>query len=105
MIDNLAFENKESYMVISIKDKMDSTNAQDIGKIIEEKINTFDGDIVLDVENLEYMTSAGLQTILMIAKNRKNINRTVSVLKPQKAVDYVLRISGFYEFLDKVNSL
>ncbi len=105
IIDNLDFENKNSYMVISIKNKMDSTNAQEIGKIIEERISRFNGDIILNFENLEYMTSAGLQTILIIAKNRKSINKTLSIYKPQKAVDYVLQVSGFYSFLDKAESL
>jgi anti-anti-sigma factor len=104
-IDNLIFEENDSYLIIKIKDKLDSINAPIIHKVIEEKIKNIKNDAILDFEQLGYMTSAGLQVILMIAKHLKRFNKTLYIYKPQKAVDYVIQISGFYSFVAKIEKM
>ncbi len=101
----LKFIEKESHLIISIEGKLDSFNAQQVYAKVEEKIKNSDSDIVFDLSNLEYMTSAGLQVLLMASKNRNSKGKLTYIYKPQRIVDYVLKVSGFYAFLKKTDNM
>ncbi len=101
----LKFEEKDSHLIISIDGKLDSLNARQVQKQIEEKLEENEFDVIFNLEKLEYMTSAGLQVILMVSKNRKAKDKATYLYRPQKIVDYVIKISGFYAFLKKIEKL
>ena len=48
-------------MTIKISGRIDSSNAAEVEKNINAQIGDFDGDIVLDAAELEYISSAGLR--------------------------------------------
>lgn len=56
--------------------------------------------IVLDLSNLDYMSSAGLRVLLMAAKRAKNGSSRLVLAAPQEGVKQVLEISGFTSILD-----
>ncbi len=101
----LKFSDEENYLIISLDGKLDSLNAREINEKIEEQLKHSNKDVIFDVEHLEYMTSAGLQVLLMASKNRNAKNKKTFIYKPQKIVDYVIKISGFYAFLQKIDKI
>lgn len=102
---SLKFTETEDSLIITIEGRLDSVNARFIGKKIEERLDGCSKDVIFNVEKLEYMTSAGLQILLAVSKNRKTIGKNTFIHKPQKIVDYVIRISGFYAFLQKIDKI
>ena len=97
------FEEKEGVFVIKIDGKLDSLNAKEVYDEVLEKLKETNESVVFDFENLEYISSAGLQIIIAVVKDRKSIGKSVSVYKPNDMVDNVLNIAGFYSFLKRLN--
>ncbi len=88
---------------IAIDGRLDSLSAGDISNQILENIKESDKCVIFDLSRLDYISSAGLQVLLLVAKQLKS--GKVYIYKPTKMVDDVLKISGFYGFLSKTDSL
>ncbi len=101
----LKFEERSGVLVIEIDDKLDFLNAKEIYDKIEEKLKNCDTDVVFNFENLDYISSAGLQILIFTAKNRKTLGKGVSVYKPNSMVDSVINVAGFYSFLKKTEEI
>ena len=56
---------------------------------------TMTGAVILDMENLSYISSAGLRSILLIAKGLQKRNSQFAVCALQDAIGEVFRIVGF----------
>ncbi len=101
----LKFEEKKGALIIEISDKLDSLNAKEIYDKIEERLKNCDKDVVFDFENLDYISSAGLQILISAAKNRKSVGKDVYIYKPNSMVDSVINVAGFYSFLKKAQQI
>jgi anti-sigma B factor antagonist len=82
--------------VLAIKGKVDSFTAPDLTKAIEALNNDNRFKIILDLSQLEYMSSAGFRALLLAQRNCKRYNRGEVVLAcvPQKVMD-ALELTGF----------
>ncbi len=101
----LKFEERSGVLVIKIGGKLDSLNAKEVYEAVLERLKETDKSVVFDFEDLEYISSAGLQVIIAAAKDRKAIGKDVSIYKPNSMVDNVLNIAGFYSFLKKAKDV
>lgn len=82
--------------LLAIKGKVDSFTAPELTKEIEKLHNDGKFKIVLDMENMEYMSSAGFRALLVGQRNCKRFNRGELVLAkvPKKIMD-ALELTGF----------
>ena len=82
--------------LLSVSGKVDSYTAPDLIKTIEglNKDNRF--KIIVDLSNLEYMSSAGFRALLLGQRNCKRYNRGEIVLAsvPKKVMS-ALELTGF----------
>ena len=82
--------------LLSVSGKVDSYTAPDLIKAIEglNKDNRF--KIIVDLSNLEYMSSAGFRALLLGQRNCKRYNRGEIVLAsvPKKVLS-ALELTGF----------
>jgi len=101
----LEFKEKESVLVIKIDGKLDSLNAKEVYEAVLERLKETNKSVVFDFEDLEYISSAGLQVIIATVKDRKAIDKDVLIYKPNSMVDNVLNIAGFYSFLKKAKDV
>ncbi len=82
--------------VLSISGKVDSFTAPDLTKAIEALNRAGRFRIVLDMNKLEYMSSAGFRALLLGQRNCKRYNRGEIVLAsvPKRIMD-ALELTGF----------
>jgi anti-sigma B factor antagonist len=82
--------------LLSVQGKVDSYTAPDLTKAIESLNNNGQFKIVLDLSELEYMSSAGFRALLIGQRNCKRYNRGEIVLAsvPKKICD-ALELTGF----------
>ncbi len=82
--------------LLSLHGKVDSYTAPDLTKAIEGLNHAGQYKIVLDMANLEYMSSAGFRALLLGQRNCKRYNRGEVVLAvvPKKIMD-ALELTGF----------
>ena len=82
--------------LIAIKGKVDSFTAPELFKAFEKANNDGKFKIVVDMTDLEYMSSAGFRTLLVGQRNCKRYNRGEIILArvPKKIKD-ALELTGF----------
>ena len=82
--------------LLCVQGKVDSYTAPDLTKAIEELNHAGQFKIVLDLGELEYMSSAGFRALLIGQRNCKRYNRGEIVLAavPKKIMD-ALELTGF----------
>jgi anti-sigma B factor antagonist len=82
--------------LLSLQGKVDSYTAPDLTKAIEVLNHAGQYKIVLDLTNLEYMSSAGFRALLIGQRNCKRYNRGEIILAvvPKKIMD-ALELTGF----------
>ena len=82
---------------ISLSGHITSVNAPDVESAILELLKDYsDTALVLDMDNLEYISSAGLRILLRLMK----AGRKLTLVNVSSAVYEMLDISGFTEMMD-----
>ena len=82
--------------VINLEGRIDSTNAPLIEKKIMADLENFKGQLSLNAEKLEYISSAGLRVILRL---KKRIGDT-EIIKCSSEVYEIFDMTGFTEMMD-----
>jgi len=82
-------------VIIALTGRMDAVSAPQFDKTVDDFIEQGETRILIDFKTLEYISSAGLQSILALAKRLEMINGTVLLSDLNGAVKEVFEISGF----------
>jgi anti-anti-sigma factor len=82
-------------IIIAVKGRMDAVCATDFDQALEEQIRTGENQFILDFSSLEYISSAGLQCILAVAKNLEAKEGRIVLAALRGTVNEVFEISGF----------
>ncbi len=80
--------------MIEIRGRVDSTNATKLGDSLSEQIDAGRNQIVLDLSNVEYMSSAGLREIVAALKKVKKNNGDLRLANLSPRVKEVLDLAG-----------
>jgi anti-sigma B factor antagonist len=75
--------------------RIDGANAREFQVALEDAIDPSDSTVILDMENLSYISSAGLRVILMTAKTLQKQNAKFAICSLSPAIREVFQISGF----------
>jgi anti-anti-sigma factor len=89
------FQRDASTLIIQAAERVDSTNAQRFLEDLDAAIEPTDQVVVLDMENLTYISSAGLRVILQTAKTLQRQNSSFALCTLSGTVREVFEISGF----------
>jgi anti-sigma B factor antagonist len=84
-------------VVIRICGRLDTVTAPTLEKTIQEEIGNLK-TLILDMKDLEYISSAGLRVLLSAQKNMQKIG-TMKVVNVSEAVMEVFDITGFTDIL------
>lgn len=92
--------NEGDKIIFKISGRIDTQTSPEVQKEVDcvlsdEKIN-----LELDLENVEYVSSAGLRTILYFQKKINEMNNSCMVIKnPNTTVTEILEMTGFTDIL------
>ena len=98
---------QDRFLVVKVDGRMDAFSAPEFEKFCQEWIQQGESTLVADLEGLEYMSSAGLRSILVVGKKLKSVGGTLSFSSLTPNVAHVFSISNFgslfqvYDSLDK----
>ena len=91
-------ENKNgSALTIALEGRLDTMTSPQL----EEKLNaSLEGvtDLVLDLEKLEYMSSAGLR-VLLAAQKQMNKQGSMKITHVNQIISEIFEVTGFSEIL------
>ena len=88
-------EQKGGVLVALTEDRVDGSNAREFQEALQAVTKDADNAFLLDMEQLTYISSAGLRVILLIARTLQSQNTKFAVCSLSDAVREVFEISGF----------
>lgn len=83
-------------LVVFVAGKIDASNSPKIEKEIATYTATVQKIVILDLQGLEYMSSAGLRVVLISAKHLKAKGQDLLISGLQGPVKDVFELSGLY---------
>ena len=88
-----------SILIAALIGRVDSTNADEFQNITEAGINPGDKVLIMDFEQVSYISSAGLRVILMAAKKLQKRGGKFVVCSLSDPIKEVFEISGFSKII------
>lgn len=81
---------------IAIKGSVDALTAAELTKTINKQIDDDHVHLVIDLSGLEFMSSAGLRSLLGAVKETRSHGGDLRIVSTNPGIDKVLRMSGFH---------
>ncbi len=94
----------EGVLVISVDGRIDGLNAQEFYDNLDKEIGGSGDPVVLDLEKLSYISSAGLRSILLTAKTLKGRNTKFMLCSLSAPIKEIFEIAGFDKIIDVLQS-
>ncbi len=96
---------EDNAMVVSIKGRMDAVTTPEIENRLGQIINSGEKKLVINLQQLDYISSAGLRALLATAKRLKSEQGDVAFANLDGHVKEVFEISGFYSIFKVFDSM
>jgi anti-anti-sigma factor len=87
---------EKNTVILSIKGRMDAVTTTEFDKTMSDMISMGEDNFLINLSALEYISSAGLRSILAIAKKLKEKKGEVMFTGLHGSVEDVFKISGFH---------
>ena len=97
----LETERQGDILIAKTDGRVDGANAREFQSALEATIDDNTSAVILDMERLSYISSAGLRVILLTAKSLQGRNAKFAVCSLSESIQEVFEISGF----DKIISI
>lgn len=89
----------EGNKVISLIGSLDALSAGDVEKYFVQEADLQGGRVIMNLEEVDFMSSAGLRAIMAVAKNLRQAGGDLRLAAAQPGVEKMLKISGFTSIL------
>lgn len=80
--------------VITVSGRVDSSTAPEFERVLKDTLEAGRHQIVLDLEKVDYMSSAGLRALVAALKTARRHNGDVRLANPSNRVSEVLQLAG-----------
>lgn len=93
MVDIQVFDQDKATLV-EVNGRIDSMNATQFGSMLSEQIDNGHVKLVLDLAQVDYMSSAGLRELVAALKKVKRVAGDMRIADPSVRVREVLEMAG-----------
>ncbi|MBR3306392.1 MAG: STAS domain-containing protein [Lachnospiraceae bacterium] len=91
-------EKNGTELKVALAGRLDTTTATDLEKQLKEELDGV-SQVILDLAELEYISSAGLRVLLAVHKNMQGVG-TFKLVNATEAVKEIFDITGFSDILN-----
>lgn len=91
----IAWERKPGLSIAIASGRIDGRNVGDFERLLDEGIDSDENDLILDLERVNFVSSAGLRVGVMTAKKLSQTERRFALCSLPSTVREVFSISGF----------
>lgn len=92
-------ERRGTAVIVKTEGRVDGSNASDFQDAMEGAIGADDGSVILNLAQLDYISSAGLRIILLSAKNLRQRDVKFAICSLSPSVHELFIISGFDQII------
>lgn len=82
--------------IVNVTGSVDALTAADLSKVLTEQITEGRANLIVDLTGVEFMSSAGLRTLLGAVKESRTNGGDLRIISTNPGVDKVLKMSGFH---------
>ena len=87
-----------SKMTLSLEDRLDTTTAPQLENVL--KVSLYEiKELTMDLEKLEYLSSAGLRVLLAAQKQMQKQGGEMVVMNVNETIMEVFEVTGFVDIL------
>lgn len=102
---NVTEDHCNDALILSLAGRLDSNTSEHFSTQLTEKLNAGYTKIIIEMDQLEYISSAGLRVLLMGAKHLMAIKGQFILCDMNAHIKEVFEISGFLNILTIANNL
>lgn len=95
----MVHQKESGTQVLTLQGRLDAGSAPALEERGKSVITEQGAKLVLDMTGVDYISSAGLRTLLVLAKTAKTVNGALALHSVQPMVREVMEISGFDKIL------
>lgn len=92
-------------LVLAVTGRADTVSSPIFEESVMANLEAGEIKLVLQLENLDYISSAGLRVILLTAKRIADLGGSLTLCGLQETVEKVLEVSGFLSLLRVADTL
>jgi anti-anti-sigma factor len=92
---NIAQREEENIVKLAVSGRLDAVSAPDADKTFQQLFEKDTTKILINLDGLEYISSAGLRVLLVVAKRSQQKGGKVAICGLTDNVKEVFEISGF----------
>ena len=88
---------EDSTLTVSLSGRLDTNTAPELSETLDQSLEGVK-ELVLDFENLDYISSAGLR-VLLSAQKKMRKQGSMTLVKVSPVVNEIFDVTGFAEIL------
>ena len=96
---------EKNMKIVSVKGRMDALSAPDFEKKMGDWADQGETSFIINLGEVDYMSSAGLRSILIVAKNLKQQGGKLIFVNLREEVKKIFKISGFSSMIPTYESV
>ena len=96
---DITFERKEEILIGKIDGRIDTTNADELHSKLDAEITAENQVLILDFEQVSYISSSGLRVVLRMAKKFNDPGKRFAICSLSESVHEILTMSGFDQLI------
>ena len=85
--------------LVAIEGRIDGVTAVDVQKKLVALFDEGRKTVFIDMKDVVYMSSAGMRTLLIVAKRAKELSSEICLFNLSPEIEDILKITGFLLFL------
>ena len=89
-------KHEKDITIVSVNGSVDALTAPDLARAIIDEIAEGHVNLVVDLTTIEFMSSAGLRTLLGAVKESRSHGGDLRIASTNPGIDKVLKMSGFH---------
>lgn len=91
---SIDWQRKDGNLIAALEGRVDSTNADQLQKIMDAGINPGDKTLIMDFEQVNYISSAGLRVVVIMAKKFKGPYKNFGICALSDPINKIFKMSG-----------
>ncbi len=97
-------ETRNGALIAKAEGRIDGENARDFESAVQTAVRDREGAVIIDCQNLSYISSAGLRAILLIAKTLGKRDVKFALCSLSEPIAEIFQISGFDQIISTHSS-
>ena len=91
---NIDWQRKDGILVAALNGRVDSNNANEFQKMMEAEIDPKDKALIMDFEQISYISSAGLRVVVIMAKKFKGPYKKLVICALSEPIKKLFTMTG-----------